>query len=406
MTANADLLRTDVRDAEGSWPALPTFWSYSSLRDAVECPRRWALGRATYPAIWDRPGYPPRPILPALVGDIVHGSLDVILRALHERGCASISDPSAVEVIKDLGGYSALIERLITGQVERLEANPRMAPRVASLRTTLRSRVPEIRRRVQATIARAPLIPPSLAAPSTASIPTAIRAPLGRGTHPEVPLQAPELRLVGRADLITIADDSCAIVDYKTGAPDEHHAEQLRMYALLWARDAELNPEGLPVSALTLSYATHDEQVGPLESGELEALAQELVARIGAVEDELRLRPPPARPTEPMCRLCSVRHLCEDYWNQIAGAGTTAGSRDFVDQQGTIVSRNGPRSWLIEVQPRGARILLRTPTEDPGFKLGDNIRLLDVLFSHDEDSGDVAITITQASEIFQLANVY
>jgi len=343
--------------------------------------------------------------LPALVGDIVHGSLDLILRALHQSGCASIADPSAVEVMRNLGGYSELIDRLIELQMRRLEANPRMARRVPSLRTTLRSRVPEIRQRVQATIARATLIPPSTAAPSPASTPTAIRAPLGHGSHPEVPLQAPELRLVGRADLITIADDSCAIVDYKTGAPDEHHAEQLRMYALLWARDAELNPEGLPATALTLSYATHDEQVDPLKSAELEALAQELVARIGAVEDELRLRPPPARPTEPMCRLCSVRHLCEDYWSRIASAGTAPVSRDFVDRQGTIVSQNGPRSWLIEVQPRGARILLRTPTEDPGFKVGDEIRLLDVLLAHDEDSGDVAITITQASEIFQLAHV-
>ena len=405
MTANADLLHTGVRDAEGTWPALPTFWSYSSLRDAEECPRRWALGRATYPGIWDRPGYPPRPILPALVGDVVHGSLDVILRALHERGCASISDPSAVEVIRDLGGYSPLIERLINGQMERLDANPRMARRVASLRTTLRSRVPEIRRRVQATISRATLMPPSTGVPSTADAATAIRAALGQGSHPEVRLEAPELRLVGRADLITIADDRCAIIDYKTGASDEHHAEQLRMYALLWVRDAKLNPGRLPVTTLTLSYATHDEQVDPLEPAELEALAEELVGRIGNVEGELRLRPPPARPAEPMCRFCTVRHLCEDYWSWIVGAGTATVSRDFVDEQGTIVSQNGPRSWLIEVQPRRSRILLRTPTEDPGFKVGDTIRLLDVLLAHDEDSGDAAITITQASELFQLANV-
>lgn len=403
MTADTDLLRTEVRDAEGAWPALPTFWSYSSLRDAEECPRRWALGRATYPAIWDRPGYPPRPILPAIVGDIVHGSLDLILRALHQSGCASIADPSAVEVMRNLGGYSELIDRLIEGQLNHLEANPRMARRVPSLRTTLRSRVPEIRRRVQATIARATLIPPSTAVLINASAPTAAHPPLSHGSHPEVSLQAPELRLAGRADLITVADASCAIVDYKTGAPDEHHAEQLRMYALLWARDAELNPRGLPVAALTLSYATHDEAVDPPAPSEMDALAQELAARITAVEDELRLCPPPARPTAPMCRLCSVRHLCEDYWSSAAGSAPIPS--DFVDQQGTIVSQNGPRSWLIEVQPRRERILLRTPTEDPGFNVGDHIRLLDVVRAYDEDTSDAAITITQASEIFHLTNV-
>jgi len=401
VTAEPDVLRTEVRDADGTWPALPNLWSYSSLRDAEECPRRWALGRATYPAIWDRRGYPPRPTLPALVGDIVHGSLDVILRALHKRGCGSIADPSAVEVMRELGGYSGLIDRLIEGQLERLEANPRMARRVPSLRSTLRSRAPEIRRRVQTMVARATLVPASSAS-TLENTPSATRAPLGDGSHPEVPLEAPDLRLAGRADLITIADDGCVIVDYKTGAPDEHHAEQLRMYALLWARDSDLNPEGLPVVALTLSYATHDEKVDTLAPSELDALGQELIARVTVSERELGLRPPPARPAASICRFCSVRHLCEDYWSSIAGTAATTG--DFVDEQGTIVSQNGPRSWLIEVQPERKRILLRTPTEDPGFKVGDHLRLLDVALARDEELDDAAITITQASEIFQLAN--
>jgi PD-(D/E)XK nuclease superfamily len=250
-------------------------------------------------------------------------------------------------------------------------------------------------------VARATLVQTS----STSALetaPSATRAPLGDGSHPEVPLEAPDLRLAGRADLITIANDSCAIVDYKTGAPDEHHAAQLQMYALLWDRDSERNPEGLPVVALTLSYATHDEKVDPLAPSELDALAEELIARIAVSERELELRPPPARPAATICRFCNVRHLCEDYWSSIAGTAATAG--DFVDEQGTIVSQNGPRSWLIEVQPDRKPFLLRTPTEDPGFKVGDHLRLLDVVLARDEDLDGAAISITQASEIFQLTN--
>jgi hypothetical protein len=399
VTADPDVLSTEVRDADGTWPALPNLWSYSSLRDAEECPRRWALGRATYPMIWNRRGYPPRPNLPALVGEVVHGSLDVILRALHERGCASIAEASAIEVLRGLGGYSKLIDRLIEAQLGHLEANPRMARRVPSLRTTLRSRTPEIRRRVQTMVARATLVTSS--APSTLDrAPSTTRAPLGDGSHPEVRLEVSNLRLAGRADLITIADGNCAIVDYKTGAPDEHHAAQLRMYALLWARDSELNPNGLPVVALTLSYATHDVKVDPPASSESDALAQDLLARIAVSERELRLRPPPARPAAPVCGFCSVRHLCEEYWSSIARTAGTAS--DFVDKQGTIVSQNGPRSWLIELQPDGKRMLLRTPTENPGFTVGDQLRLIDVAVARDEDSDDAAITITQVSEIFHL----
>jgi CRISPR/Cas system-associated exonuclease Cas4 (RecB family) len=340
--------------------------------------------------------------LPALVGDIVHGSLDVILHALHERGCASIADTSAVEAMRELGGYTSLIDRLLEKQLERLDANPRMATRVSSLRSALRARVPEIRRRVQAMVSRATLKPHSSLAPAEIAS-AALRAPLGDGSHPEVTLQVHDLRLTGRADLITIADGACEIVDYKTGAPDEHHAAQLRMYALLWSRDSELNPEGLPVASLTLAYPTHDETVAPLTSSELEALAQELAGRITASEHELGLRPPPARPSAEICGFCDVRHLCEAYWK--SSARTEVSTSDFVDEQGAIVGQNGPRSWLIELGPDSKRVLLRTPTEQPGFKVGDNVRLLDVAVARDGDSDDAAITITQASEVFLLQTV-
>ncbi len=53
---------TGVQDSSGRWPDLPRAWSYSSLKEAEECPRRWMLRRASYPQIWARQGYPPRPI--------------------------------------------------------------------------------------------------------------------------------------------------------------------------------------------------------------------------------------------------------------------------------------------------------------------------------------------------------
>jgi hypothetical protein len=403
VIATADEFRTGIRGLEGVWPALPTLWSYSSLRDAEECPRRWALSRATYPAIWDRPGYPPRPILPALLGDIVHHSLDLILRHLYEAGCESIADASAVDVLRALGGYSGLAERLIGEQMDSLQANPRMADQVSGLRSALKARIPAIRQRVQALLARATLVPREPAGETAAdAVPAPDRAPLSMGSHPEVTLHAAELRMAGRADLITLGPGSCAIVDYKTGAPDDHHADQLRLYALLWARDTELNPAAVPATSLILSYTTHDERVEPLEPHSLEPLAQQLTDRIAATERELVLRPPPARPSPTTCRLCSVRQLCDDYWSSAAidAASTPQG---FGDREGTIISQNGPRSWVIEVES-DRRSLLRTPTEDPGFRVGDRVRLLGAALARDDDSGDETITLTRTSEVFQLAD--
>jgi hypothetical protein len=201
--------------------------------------------------------------------------------------------------------------------------------------------------------------------------------------------------------LLTLNEDQCAIVDYKTGGPDDHHAEQVRLYQLIWSRDRELNPDRLPVTSLTISYAAHDVSVTPLAGSELEALADELATRIHAAEHELALRPPPARPAADLCRLCGVRQLCSDYWTSSA----VDDASQFVDREGAIISRNGSRSWMIQVdEPRKERALLRTLTEQPGFDVGDDVRLLDLVIERDEETGEAVLTVTQSSEVFRLSD--
>lgn len=399
--SNGDHFTTAVRGVVGTWPRPPAVWSYSSLRNAEECPRRWMLSRATYPSIWRRAGYPPRPMLPALVGDAVHRVLELILRSLHDHGCQSLATPCAVEVLKELGGYSKLIERVIDEQLHDLEDNPRMVDRIPGLRSALRTRVPDIRHRVQAAITRTTLKP----IPSTnrAILDTPQRGPLGDGSYPEVELRAPELRFGGRADLLTISSGACTITDYKTGVPDTHHAEQVKTYALLWSRDRELNPSKLPLQQLVLSYGTHDERLDPPTDAHLVALAGQLVNRTAEAESQLLLRPPPARPAPAMCRFCGVRQLCEDYWDSLTHLATRSSHEepDWFDYEGTVTSRNGPRSWLVTADD-GSALLLRTSSETTTFRLGDRIRLLNLLHGRDPDSPVPIGTLTQASEVFLL----
>ena len=59
MTEEALAFKTSV-GLLGRWPEPPKFWSFSSLREAKACPRRYALSRATYSEIWDKRGYPDR----------------------------------------------------------------------------------------------------------------------------------------------------------------------------------------------------------------------------------------------------------------------------------------------------------------------------------------------------------
>lgn len=406
MTAEADCFATALPGVDGVWPPPPSTWSYSSLREASECPRRWTLSRATYPGIWERPGYPQRPVLPAVIGNVMHWALETILVSLHGAGCTSITDPRTVAVLRDLGGYSVLLESGIDREVQRLAANPRAAQAVPSLETAMRLRVPEMRQRVQAVVGRATLNPADVGVGDSDATSPRQRGPLGEGTYPEVDLRVDRLRFTGRADLITIVDDECVLTDYKTGAPDADHLAQLRVYALLWSRDANLNPAVALASQLVIAYPTHDDIHDGPTSEELDLLERDLAARIADAEADLSRRPPPARPTAEMCRLCSVRHICEDYWPSEAAAANgpkAAEPGSFVDCELAVLQRNGPRSWLVALEHHGeARGLLRTPTAATTFRQGERLRILGVAYGRDEDTDTAILTLTQTSETFAL----
>ena len=382
---------------EAHWPGLPAHWSYSSLREAEECPRRWALTRASYPGVWDSPGYPPKPALSALVGEVVHLALEHVLLAFR---APATEGEVGVAALRELGGYSALVRRVIDERLDQFDANPRMAPRIESIRALLIQRVPEIRHRVQSLVARMRfqvVDPPPLALGGNE------RGSLKRGTYAEVELRAPDLRFVGRADVIQVTNEGAAITDYKSGEPDSRHGEQLRTYALLWRHDAELNPAGRIATTLVIAYPTHDEIQDAPDETDLEELRKGLGERIGEAERDLLLRPPPARPTAETCRYCAVKHLCEDYWSARPLDPSEPIQRDigsFVDLEGTVAKRSGPRSFVLANPLLGNDILLRTPTETPPFRVGDYIRLVGVAHTQNDEAARRIATITQGTDVF------
>jgi PD-(D/E)XK nuclease superfamily len=398
-----DEFRTAVQNSSGHWPDLPFTWSYSSLREVEDCPRRWMLSRATYPGIWPRPGYPPRPSLAAMLGEAVHRVVEVIIGALHSHGCTSLADPAAVVAMRKLGGYSKIAELAIQGQVSRLEVNPRAKGRTADLEAGLLAKLPQIRQSAQDLISRTAFQPVATAVrAATRGEPT----PLVRGSYPELDLRARALRLAGRADLITITDEGCEITDYKTGLPDPHHADQIRMYALLWSGDTELNPRSLPVRQLTIAYSSGDTRVTPPTQVELDQLASDLAERVGKAEAWLRQRPPPARPAIPMCRLCGVRQLCDEYWallGHLTSQGRTPGEPDIFDYEGIVVGRDGPRSWRVAADKAAQPpLIVRISAATPDLRAGDRVRILNLLREHEPDMPAVVGVITVSSEIFLL----
>jgi hypothetical protein len=398
--SESERFTTSVVGIEGIWPEPPDVWSHSSLRDAEECPLRYQLRRAEYPGLWNQRGYPDRPFVPALIGDVIHRCVEILLREFHSQGCNGVGDPSSVGVLRGMGGYSALVGRVIEERLNGFDGNPRASRVLDQVRTNLNARVPEIRQRVQLLISGLNIEPSTW--PQTGDPQRGLqRRALELGSHPEVWLEVPSLQFAGKADLISVSANGASITDFKTGARHESHDEQLRTYALLWTKDRDRNPNDTPVAALTISYPDQDVGIDPPSGGELQDLAERLQSRVETVALSLQDRPPPATLPE-SCFICSVRHLCDAYWSSARSADTGTAFGDF---QVHVVDRNGPRSWNVLLDPGGDPALFRTTDESVDFRRGDRLRILSASRAADEDSGTLILTEVSGTEVFPLMDV-
>lgn len=392
-----------------TWPAPPTEMSVSTHAEIEECPRRWALSAAEYPELWGGRGYPPKLQVAALAGSVVHLALEIITKQLTRAGVPSLSDPSAPQVLRALGGYTRVVEECVERILKRYNDNPRAGALMEHAQRTLRGQVPTLRARVQSMLSRIRL-PKGAATPTAPSTSKSSgpppRLPLANGSYPEVEVRVKSIGWKGKIDLLVLGDDACEITDFKTGAADERHKFQVRAYALMWRLDDELNPSERLVDRLVLAYEAQDVDVAPPSASEIDDLSRELLARRQAAEAALAARPPSAHPSTESCRYCGVRQLCDAYW-----AGTTqVVSEDgrFGDVELKITGRHGPTSWDAVVVrardfPAKTTALLRLQQPDE-FKVGARVRVLDGALARDpeDDAAPAIVTVSALSEVYRV----
>jgi CRISPR/Cas system-associated exonuclease Cas4 (RecB family) len=382
--------------------------SVSAHADIEECPRRWALGAAQYPDIWNGRGYPPKLQVAALAGSVVHLALEFITKQLIVAGVPSLTDPSAPQVLRQLGGYTRVVEDCIDRILRRFSDNPRALPLMDHAQRTLRGQVPALRGRVQSMLARLrlPKGMPSAPIESDVKARALTRSPLTKGTYPEVEVRAKRIGWKGKIDLLVLGDDSCEITDFKTGIAEEAHEFQVRVYAVLWYLDDELNPSERVVNRLVLAYESRDVEVRPPSAQEMYDRGRELLAQRKAAEAALAARPPAARPGAETCRYCGVRQLCEDYW-----AGSTQALSDdgrFGDIELKIAGRHGQTSWNAVVT-RARNLPVRTPAllrlhQFDEFTVGTRVRVLDGALSRDpeDEAAPAIVTLSAFSEAYRV----
>lgn len=394
------------------WPKPPKLLSFSMLAELEECPHRWALRSAEYPNVWDRRGYPDFPHTATIVGAIVHRVLELVAKTLSLDGVASIEDDHAIMSIKRLGGYSKMIQSCIDDALVGLEGNPRIQLHIDRISRELQSHIPQMRSRVQSLVARLQLCRAKGKRVSAQSGRDCRRA-LGDGSFVEVSLSSVTLGYRGVADLITIRNGLIEIRDYKTGAPKPKDEQQIRLYALLWARDDLLNPTGRLASKLTLSYISHDTEVIAPGARELEALEGEYRSRSEQVLKEAQAKTPEARPSFENCEYCSVKHLCEEYWSHAPNGDESRSSSggSFGDLQLVLLGAHGPSSWdaKVTISPGlrpGSNVLLRLSRWYPSLNEGQVLRALGVHISQSEPDGaekahhPIVATMGKFSELF------
>lgn len=402
---------TGVEASEAVLPLRPAYWSYSSLKEMEACPRRWMLSRAEYPKLWGRRGYPQLPVAAALFGDVVHAALDTVLRKLVAVGCTSPRSAEAAQVLRSLGGITAVVEAALRDRLAMLEGNPRLDDdRMKRISVELGDRVPHARAQVQAYLSRTALpATPQAAGPKAdpgAGVggPAFGRGPAGLGAHPETPLAAEALRMMGRVDLLTVTQDRVSITDYKTGVEDPSHVDQLRLYALLWDLDRVVNPSRRPATELTVAYPSREVTVSAPGEAQLRDLEETARQRIAAAERELVASVPQALPSEQKCSLCQVRQLCGAYWEQAPEAHTFSAGTWF-DYQGVVGPQNGARSWWLLSERTGQKaMLLRTAATRRPLLPGRRIRVLNLLLDADPEVEAPVATLTATSEVFVLTN--
>jgi len=331
-----------------------------------------------------------------------------------------------VSALRSLGGISVVLDNAARETIRGWESNPRLWPRAKELATELQRQVPVLRPRVQQFLNRVDLSrlrPRREPTASNVSVGEGgLVRPLAPGLYAEVPLVSEELGWYGKADLLRVTGENeeagDAILEFKTGLPKPDHAFQLRIYALLWARDATRNPAQRRVRKLTVLYGGGAVEVpAPCSDNDLEGVAQELGERRAQARAAVQQSPPVPRPSCEACEWCEVRQLCPAYWAPATRASMASAADPLhrIDVGVQVLHQQGAWSWVARVREvgalsdaitEGARVLLRAQSHDEHFGsligAGTQVRIVgaQLVASSGESGGLPVLSLTRATEAF------
>ena len=407
MTEDLGILKIRSASLPKDLASPPAQMSFSSLMAIEACPRRWALLHSAYPELWDRRGYPPSSNIATLQGNIAHRALQKIISAFVHAGCKSPKNLEAIQILRSMGGFTEIIDGIFTELHEKERGNPRSGPSCSYMVLHKEQILATIREEVRRLLSQQVLF-----CTKNNSQPTShkhVSFPLHHGSFTEVDVKNPSINWTGAIDLLVLGDDTIEIIDFKTGKETPKHAEQVRVYSALWARDTEKNPKHQLATRLTLCYPNHKVEIPPLSEQGIKELENELIARTNAAKNLLSIIPAKASPSQENCQFCPVKQICDAYWNSDVLTQITKelpAQSESIDFEAEITSQHGPQSWEAKVVTSGhwmagTPLLIRTNVPIQPIHPANIYRFLRGNKIIDPQALEIAVvTIHRFSEIF------
>lgn len=377
--------------------------SFSFITSFEACPKQWQLVRASYDDLWEGNGYPPKLFKATIAGEVVHFAVEKILT--ESRAVTGDFADQLVGVLKKAGGLSKIIDGTVDEVLNRHAKNPRASQLLAQfdngrllLPDTVRVTIQSILQSLSAA---------GLSRQSNRTKKAGSRGALGPGLYSEITLEAKDANWIGQVDLLLVTEEVVAMEDIKTGDFKSLHESQIKTYAWLWRQDKRRNPYDRPIKRLTLRYPFGARDVPVPDDAENSRIGEDLAQRTKAILGDIENGHFEARPAEEQCRFCSVRHLCDTYWDQLASVLDDASP--LQDLEATIVSVVSKKTCHILVTkgislPTDNAIILRGELPSYLRQVGTKIRILDSrVFNESGESPDhPTVYLCSGSEAYGL----
>jgi CRISPR/Cas system-associated exonuclease Cas4 (RecB family) len=390
----------EIPSKPGNFTGEHRIWSASTLNEIEECPKRFALRRASFPEIWSRAGFPNRISAAQVKGIVVHEVVSMIMNSV--QNSSELAEKSVMSFLKERGGYLELLKSILDKELLSANSNPRAELMVEAIKREILADLSELRGQVQyfvkESINKLPAASSRVENEEINEIPSTAFQILP--INSEYKIVDSEFPIEGYLDLLLTNEVIDHIIDYKTSKTiHDEYWDQLSLYAWLWYRSAKNLRKGDCRIEVISGANLSESRVIKIE--DLPAIQMSVLDRIKNAELSITGEIA-AKPSIDSCKFCAVKVMCNAYWKMNENQSTEA---KWSDMRIRTTGSLGGNAWSVSILSDDTPAMLIVGDRDDGsIEIGQELRLLNAYKNEDQETG-VVIRLSQNSEIFRvLAN--